>query len=100
MFEGNLKSPLFDAKNPVASGQLTRVKIQDRRFKKINCRSSPNNPRFVSLEYDDGSQTIYDQNNSRGKMETREIPENHVIVGIYGVLDISLYQLGFIVAEL
>ena len=47
------------------------------------------------------SQIVYFKNKNEGDYQTREVPENHQIVGVYGKLDQGGYleYVGFIVME-
>ena len=102
VFEGGIESPMFDTNHPNASNEISTVQIPDAPISRVsarifNTRAQAN----IRFEQGEGSTTVFNKNYKIGRDETREIPANHHIVGVYGraVQEEFLLYLGFIIAE-
>jgi len=106
-FEDDIETPRFDISSDNAT--LETHIIKDQVIKSISARVNPcasgtyiNNIKF---KYADGTeQDVFKQTNTNGTVHTREIPDNHIIVGMYGHKKPNdqykrIHTIGFIMME-
>jgi len=107
-FEGDIESPLFDI--TTETKPMDSHEIKNQVIKQISARVNPcssgtyiNNIKF---KYADGTeQNVFKETSTNGTVHTRDIPDNHVIVGMYAHKKSNdqykrIHSVGFILMEI
>lgn len=85
-FEKDIESPQFDVNYD--SKQLETHEVKDQVIKSITCRVNPCSSgtyiNHIKFKYADGTESdVFKETNTNGSLITKEVPDNHIIVGMY-----------------
>ena len=93
---------MFDAKCGGADDEVT-VSVLDKTMVCVTAQVESIYISKIQFEYKDGeAKVVFDKNFGYGTQETRQIKENHRVVGVYGTYydNSFMSRLGFIVMEM